>query len=144
MICLLSAGLCILRMITDGTKMKCQAEFVYKLIFALITVASLFKCLKKAELPDIGRYEIADHSEAHDLYRKALERQTAENIEGVLYVQLEAAGIPTEKLTAEINISDDGSISIDRVIIRTADTTAADELIRRSLGQETEVINESD
>ena len=143
-ICLLSAGIFILRMLSDGTKLGSQAEFVFKLIFMLVTVTSLTKGIKSIELPDISRYESYVNIEASDIYREELERQTAENIADVLMSQLTAAGIEAEKLKAEVNISDDGSISINRVIIRTADPADAEELIRRSLGQETEVVNETD
>ena len=63
------------------------------------------------------------------------------NINDILLSQLNSAGISVEDIDTEVNISENSGISINRVIIRTAEFEKAAELIRSSLGQETEVIN---
>ena len=140
-ICYVSAGIFLLRLITDGTRMKNQADFVIKLVFAVVFVSVIIKGFTQFEIPEIEAYDESDYSSAVDMYRKEVAEKAAKNISGVLCTQLEAAGIDIEELVTEVNISEDGSIDISRVIVSSADSTAAAELIRKSLGQETEVIN---
>ena len=128
-------------MISEGTRLKAQAAFVFKLVFAVAAAGAVLRVSRGFELPEIKQYEAADYSYADEIYRKELEKKAAGNISEVLYSQLKAAGIDIGEITAEINISQDGSIDISRVIISSSDPSAAAELIRRSLGQETEVIN---
>lgn len=141
-ICFVSAGICIVQCLTDGTKLRGQAEMLLKLIFAVTVTAAIVSGSFSIELPDINSFYSTDHSFSYDEYDSAVIAQTSENISAVLREQLSAAGITTEKIETEVNISAEGSISINRVIISTADFEAAADIIRGSLGQETEVINE--
>ena len=84
---------------------------------------------------------LSDISGYAEIYDNELARQTGENISNVLMTQLKAAGIAVEKIRTDVNISTDGSISINKVIVETEEPEAAARLIRNSLGQETEVIN---
>lgn len=143
-ICFLAVCICLLQMLTDGTRLKAQAAFVYKLVFAAVLAGTVLKLCSGFELPEITQYEAGDYSSAAEVYRTELERKAGENISDVLYSQLRAAGIDIENITAEVNISEDGSIDISKVIISSSDPLAAAELICRSLGQETEVINGTD
>ncbi|MBR5682338.1 MAG: hypothetical protein IKW96_03515 [Ruminococcus sp.] len=143
-VCYVSAGIFLLRFVTDGTRLKKQAAFVMKLVFAVVFASAVIKGFMEFELPEISQYEASDYSQAADRYRKEAAEKAAENISDVLCSQLEAAGIDVKELQTEVNISEDGSIDISRVIVRSADPAAAAELIRKSLGQETEVINETD
>lgn len=143
-ICCVSVGIYLLRLITDGTRLKKQAAFVLKLIFAVVFAAVVIKGCKEFRLPEISKYEKHDYSASAEMYRNEVERKASENISDILYSQLKAAGIDIKDLQTEVNISEDGSIDISRVIISSADPAAAAELIRKSLGQETEVINGTD
>lgn len=140
-VCVTAAGISVISYITDGTKLRSQAGFVYRLIFAIVIAGLFFNGSKDIELPDLGSFDSDECSFTTEVYDNALAEQTAFNISDILYKQLSAAGIAVDNIETEVNISQDGSISINRVIIRTADHKKAAEIIRSSLGQETEVIN---
>lgn len=143
-VCCVSAGIYLLRLITDGTRLKDQAAFVLKLVFAVVFATAVIKGYREFRLPEISGYEAADYSTAAEIYRNEVAKKAAENISDILYSQLKAAGIDIKEIKTEVNISEDGSIDISRVIISSADPAAAEELIRKSLGQGTEVINGTD
>jgi hypothetical protein len=140
-VCITAAGICMISHLTEGTKLRHQAEFIYKLVFAM-TVAGLFinGCMG-LDLPDLSSFESEEYCFSTDIYDKAIAEQTASNINDILLSQLNSAGISVEDIDTEVNISENSGISINRVIIRTAEFEKAAELIRSSLGQETEVIN---
>ena len=140
-VCAVSALICVLRMIAGGTKLKAQAELIMKLVLAASVIAVISEGAVSLEIPDIPSGSGTDYSEAEQVRDAELVRQTGENISEVLRGQLSAAGIETEKIETEVNILEDGSIIISRVIISSADNEAAAEIIRSSLGQETEVVN---
>ena len=142
--CCVSAGIYLLRLITDGTRLKDQAAFVLKLVFAVVFATAVIKGYREFRLPEISGYEVSDYSTAAEIYRNEVAKKAAENISDILYSQLKAAGIDIKEIKTEVNISEDGSIDISRVIISSADPAAAEELIRKSLGQGTEVINGTD
>ena len=140
-VCVVSVLICVLRMIAGGTKLKGQAELIMKLVLAASVTAVISDGALNLELPDIPSGTGNDYSAAEQVRDAELIRQTGENISEVLRGQLSAAGIDTEKIETEVNILEDGSIIISRVITSSADNDAAAELIRSSLGQETEVVN---
>ena len=143
-VCYVSAGIYLLRLITDGTRLKAQAAFILKLVFAVVFASAVIKGCREFSLPEIGGYEVSDYSAAAEVYRNEVAHKAADNISDILYSQLKATGIDIKEIKTEVNISEDGSIDISRVIISSADPAAAEELIRKSLGQETEVINGTD
>ena len=61
----------------------------------------------------------------------------------MLLGQSNSSGIACYKIETDVNISDDGSISINRVILIADDFEKAAEIVRSSLGQDTEVVNEN-
>ena len=143
-VCYVSVGIYLLRLITDGTRMKAQAAFLLKLVFSVVFASAVINEFKEFRLPEISEYEASDYSAAAEIYRNEVAQKAAENISDILYSQLKAAGIDIKEIKTEVNISEDGSIDISRVIISSADPAAAEELIRKSLGQGTEVINGTD
>ena len=142
-VCFTSAGICFVRCITDGTKLRGQADFVLKLIFAFVVVSPVVNGIFNIELPDLSAFDCTDYSYSSEIYENEMRIQLSENISSVLEDQLNAAGIKTEKIETEVNIMQDGSIDISRVIISTSDFEASAGIIRSSIGQETEVINGS-
>lgn len=140
-VCAVSALICVMRMIAGGTRLKGQAELIAKLVLAASVISLFSEGTISFEVPDINYGSVQDFSASEQLYDHELIRQTGENISEVLRGQLEAAGIDAEKIETEVNILEDGSIIISRVIISSADNEAAAEIIRSSLGQETEVVN---
>lgn len=140
-VCITAAGISIISHLTEGTKLRSQAEFVYRLIFATVVAGLFINGSKGIVLPDLSSFDSEEYSFSTETYDKAIAEQTATNISDILRSQLNAAGIIVDNIETEVNISEDGGISINRVIIRTADFEKAAEIIRSSLGQETEVIN---
>lgn len=140
-VCAVTALICVMRMIAGGTRLKGQAELIAKLVLAASVISLFSEGTISFEVPDINYGSVQDFSASEQLYDDELIRQTGENISEVLRGQLEAAGIDAEKIETEVNILADGSIIINRVIISSADNEAAADIIRSSLGQETEVVN---
>ena len=142
-VCFVSVGVCIVQSITDGTRLRGAADLVLKQIFALAVTAPIVSGAFEIELPDLSAFDSTDYSYSTEIYENEFRAQISENISAVLREQLKAAGINAEKIDTEVNISQDGSISINRVIISTSDFEASAKIIRGSIGQETEVINGS-
>ena len=140
-VCITAAGICMISHLTEGTKLRQQAEFIYKLVFATAVAGLFINGCTGLDLPDLSSFESEEYSFSTDIYDKAIAEQTASNINDILLSQLNSAGISVEDIDTEVNISENSGISINRVIIRTAEFEKAAELIRSSLGQETEVIN---
>jgi len=140
-VCFVSVGICLIGKISGATKLKAQLEFIFKLILAVVIVSSFFSGDIEFDLSDIKGLCVAESTDYSGIYENELARQTGENISDVLMSQLRAAGITVEKIRTEVNISEDGSISINKVIVEAEEPEAAADLIRNSLGQETEVIN---
>lgn len=142
-VCAVSAVKCIISQTAGALKMKNQICLMLDIILALVLIAPFVKGFSGFELPKLADYELSGYGYSTELYENALAQQTAANVEEILGQQLAAAGIDYEKITAEVNISEDGSISITKVTVTTEDHEAAAEVVRNSLGQETEVINGS-
>ena len=140
-LCFVSVGLCLLKILTEGTRLQKQAGFVFRLVFLLVFASTVINIFRNTEFQEIQKIEVADYSYAKEIYRKELAEKAADNISNILYSQIEAECIDIEKVEADINISENGSIDINRIIISSADPESAADLIRKSLGQETEVIN---
>ena len=141
-VCVVSAAKCLIGQMAGGTKMKGQLRFMLDMLLAIVLVTPFAEGIVHFELPEVSSYELTDDYAA-DLRNRALAEEAAENISGVLMQQITAAGIGCEKVSAEVNISEDGSISISKVWVTAEDIGAAAEIIRNSLGEETEVVNES-
>ena len=139
-VCLVSAGIFLIESIAGGTNLKKQMEIILKLVLAVVIIEPFVGGNIEFDLSGIetGGSDISGYAEIYD---NELARQTGENISNVLMTQLKAAGIAVEKIRTDVNISTDGSISINKVIVETEEPEAAARLIRNSLGQETEVIN---
>lgn len=142
-ICLISAAIFLMENLIGGTRLKKQIRLLMKLIFAVALIYPFVKGGIEFEIPDISSYEYQDFSEMTELYNDELERQSSENISSVLLGQITAAGIKCEEIKTEVNISEDNIISISKVIITADDFEAAAEIVRSSIGAETEVIDGS-
>ncbi len=139
--CLVSAGICLIKEITGGSKLKVQIDMLFKLILAIVLISPFLGDDIEIKLPDISGIESRGSRDYSEIYENSIAERMGENISDVLMSQLRAAGIAIENIRTEVNISEDGSISINKVIVETEDTEAAAVIIRDSLGQETEVIN---
>lgn len=140
-VCIISAAICIIESLTAGTKFRSQVKLLLNLIFIMVIASPLVKGTFELELPDIGEYDVSDYSTAESVYNDEMLRVTGENISSVLRNQLESAGIICYKIETSVNISETNSISISSVTISTDNFEAAAEIIKNSLGSETEVLD---
>lgn len=139
-VCAVSAVRCVIGNITSAARLKKQVMMIMDLLLAIVMAAFFMKGCSSFELPEIAVYEY-EYEEYGNAYEETLESQVSANICQVLQQQLEAAGISCEKIEAEVNISSDNSIYINRVTVISGDFQAASEIIKASLGTETEVVN---
>lgn len=138
-VCIVSAGVCMIENMVSGTKLKSQMKLLLNLTVASVLIASFTKGGISFELPAFPSYDAEEYS--YSVYSEELCRQTAENVSGILLENLSAAGINCSKIETEVNISDDNSIFISKVTISADDFGKAAEIIRNSIGSDTEVIN---
>lgn len=111
------------------------------LILAVVMLLPIVNGFREFSFPEISDYRMAEYDSTDDVYAASLIAQTEKNVEDVLMEQIMAAGIPCEKIEAEVNIFADHSISITKVTVTSEDFEAASEIVKNSLGSETEVIN---
>lgn len=143
-VCVFSAAKSLIGQTAGSVKMKDQLKLILDILLALVITAPFVSGFADFRLPEIANYELADYDCPQKLYDAALAEQTASNVCDILAEQIAAAGIDCEKITAEVNILSDGSISISRVTVNTEDIEGAAAVIRNTLGDETEVVNEGD
>ena len=140
-VCITSAAASLIGNMTAGTKMHKQMKMLLDLVIAVVTVLPFTNGPARFELPDIGGYNAPDSSYALELYNTALSRTAAENVGDVLRSQITAAGVECGNISIDVNISEDGSIFISRVILECGDFETAAEIVRNSLGSGTEVVD---
>ncbi len=140
-VCIISAAICIMDGLVSGTRLKNQMKFLLNLIFVTVIATPILKGTLKFELPDLKQYTLPEYTQEDELYNEEIRIQTGENISSVLLQQLEAAGIECSKIETKVNISETNSIYISNVTVSADDFQSAAQVIRNSLGEETEVID---
>ncbi len=140
-ICIASAAIFLIENLIGGTRLKNQMKLLMKLVFAIVLIYPFAKGGYDLELPEVNSYEYQDFTGISELYSAELIKQTSDNISEVLRRQITASGINCSEIETEVNISEDNVISINRVIITADDFDAAAEIVRNSVGSETEVID---
>lgn len=140
-VCIVSAGVCMIESAVSGTKLKNQMKFLLNLTVITVLVASFTKGGISFEMPSLPEYDTADYATSQEVYIDEMRRQTAENVSQILLEQLTAEGINCGKIETEVNISEDNSIFISRVTISADNFDRASEIIKSSIGGDTEVIN---
>lgn len=143
-ICIVSAAVSIIGNLVSGARLRNQIQLLLNLVLVVVVITSFIRGASELELPDVSRYDSPDHSYSLELYNENLRRTVSENISVVLSEQLAAAGIKCEKIETEINISEDGGIFISRVALSADNFKAAAEVVRNSLGAETEVVDQEE
>ncbi|MDE6101618.1 MAG: hypothetical protein K2F73_01370 [Ruminococcus sp.] len=140
-VCIVSAGVCMIENMVSGTKLKSQMKLLLNLTVASVLIASFTKSGIAFELPDFRAYDTDEYGYSQEIYLEEMCKQTAENVSGILLEYLSAAGINCSKIETEVNISEDTSIFISKVTISADDFGKAAEIIKNSIGSDTEVIN---
>lgn len=141
-VCTVSAAICIMESLVSGTRLKNQMKLILNLVLITAAAAPFFKEGFHIDLFEPGSFSSADYGYSQEIYNEELRRQTSYNISSVLLQQIQAAGISCEKIETEVNIPEDGSISITKVTLKTDNFKKAAEIVRSSLGSEMEVVNE--
>lgn len=142
-VCTVSAAICIVESLVSGTRLRNQMKLILNLVLITAATAPFFKGGLDFDMSGFGSYASPDYDFSREIYNEELRRQTSYNVSAVLLQQINAAGISCEKIETEVNISDDGSISITKVTLKTNNFKRAAEIVRNSLGSETEVVNEN-
>ena len=137
-ICIVSAGVCMIENMVSGTRLKSQMKFLLNLTVITVLIASFTKGSLNFEMPDI---QSKDTEYSQELYNNEICHQTAENISSILSEQINNAGIICTEINTEVNISDDNSIFISKVIISADDFEKAEKIIKNNVGSNTEVVN---
>lgn len=137
-ICIVSAGVCMIENMVSGTRLKSQMKFLLNLTVITVLIASFTKGSLNFEMPDI---QSEDTEYSQELYNNEICRQTGENISSILSEQINNAGIICTEINTEVNISDDNSIFISKVIISADDFEKAEKIIKNNVGSNTEVVN---
>ena len=141
-ICIVSAAVCIIENLVSGTKLRNQIKLILNLILIMTIISPFIGGGFSFDLPDFNKYDNTDFTYSQEVYNEELIRQASENVSAVLFEQITAAGINCEKIETDVNIFDDGSIFISKVIINADDFDSAATIVRSSIGSnETEVIN---
>ncbi|MBQ9898880.1 MAG: hypothetical protein IJM44_05440 [Ruminococcus sp.] len=139
-VCAVSGAICAVENLIAGTGLKTQMRLLMSLVLMLTVITPFVRGGIDIELPEAGDFGV-DIGWSQEIYREELARQTAENVCEVLRGQIEAAGVSCGEISAEVNISEDMSISISRVTVSAEDFDAAAEIVRSCLGSGTEVCN---
>ena len=140
-VCMVSAGICTVRSLLTDSVLRERAELLLKMVFIVVLINPFVRRNFSFELPELSDYELSDYSYSRERYEEELIKQASENISQILMEQITAAGIVCENISAEINISDDGSIIISRVTIKADDMEKAEDIVKSCLGSGTEVLN---
>jgi len=139
-VCIVSAGVCMIENMVSGTRLKSQMKLLLNLTVITILIASFTEGSISFELPDFSSYSV-EYDYSQKAYADEICRQTAENISSALSQQISSAGINCTEIKTEVNISDDNSIFISKVTISADDFGTASEIVRNSVGSNTEVVN---
>lgn len=140
-VCIVSAGMCMIENMVSGTRLKSQMKFLLNLVVVTVLIASFTKGGINFEIPE---FQESETSYSQELYNDEICYQTSENISSVLYEQISNAGINCTEIHTEVNISDDNSIFISKVTISADDFKTAEQIVKNSIGSNTEVINGMD
>ena len=140
-ICAVSAVMCVVEALAGGTRLKGQLRLILDLILALVLTAPIVKGGMEFELPVIDQADLSAYGYSQEVYLAQVKAQSEENIASVLAEQISGAGIACENVSVEVNISPDLSIDISKVELKTDSFSQAAEVVRSSLGAETEVVD---
>jgi len=142
-VCTVSAAICIIESLVSGTRLKNQMKLILNLVLITAAAAPFFKGGFVPDFSGFSSYNSPDYGYSQEIYNEELRRQISYNVSAVLLQQIQAEGISCEKIETEVNIPDSGSISITKVTLKTDNFKKASEIVRNSLGSETEVVNEN-
>ncbi len=144
-VCIASVGVSVLESLTEGTRLRNQMRFLLSLAFIAVIAVPIAKGVLNFSLYDVKKYIGTENIEIDDEYYNGyVEYQAGQNIKQVLSDKLDGSGINYSNLEVEVNIPETNSIIISKVIIRTKQFDEAEKIIRKNVGEETEIVNEAE
>ncbi|MGN1481664.1 hypothetical protein [Porcipelethomonas sp.] len=114
--CFLSIVITIADSIQPGEKFSRQLEMIFSLVFVTGIVSVALSCDFDFEIPAFAEVEDYDsYNNLDDTADQAVKDETEKRINEYIENLLEENGIGFEKISSEININEDNSISINRI-----------------------------
>ena len=140
--CFVSLAISLVDMICPEKKFEKQLKVIFSLLF-VISVATPF--LKGDIILDFPEIDIvsADISVESKRYDDTIIKEIEQNVEKGLRDELISKNLYTKEISVNVNISDNNSISISKVIFYIENSEMEEEIyseIRKILGEETEII----
>jgi len=140
--CFISLAISFIDMICPEKKFEKQLKVIFSLIFIISVITPFLKGDIIFDLPEIDIVS-ADISVENERYNDEIIKEIERNVEKGLCNELLAKNLYTEEISVSVNISDNNSISISKVIFYTENSETEEEIyseIRKILGDETEII----
>lgn len=139
--CALRAVSFMIEYLAGGTKLKDQMRFMIKLVTIIAVLLPFIKSGANMELPEITSGNTYYDENTIEIYNEELRRQTSYNVSEVLLEHIRSRNIDCSKIETYVNILEDGSITISKVTIIADDFKGAEKIVKKCLGEETEVVN---
>jgi hypothetical protein len=137
--CFVSLAISFIDMICPEKKFEKQLRVIFSLVFVISVATPVIKGDIILDFPEIDMVS-ADISIEKERYDDEIIKQIEENVEKGLQNELLNKNLYTEEISVSINISDNNSISISKVIFYTENSEMDKEIcseIRKILGEET-------
>ncbi len=135
--CILSVILTIAGHMKSGEKFSRQLNIIFSLVFISGVLASALKTGFDFNLSD---YSIEAYEEEYTVMEEnamgAVENEAELRINNVIENLLRKNDVSFEKISSDININEDGSISINRIDYKGDDFEKAEDLIKNNLDVE--------
>jgi len=144
-ICIVSIAIAAVEGLTSGTALKGQMKFILSLAFITVFIVPIAKKDVGFSLSPIEDFFESDSfKDAEDVYNQSLKEQICLHLRSAILEEFAVEGITCEKLEIYINISETNSIDIIKAVISTKQTSEAEAIIKKNLGEGTIIEYEAD
>lgn len=131
--CVLSIAITIAGNIKSGEKFSRQLNLIFSLVFTSGIITAAVKTGIDFELPDYSdEFYLQEYSEIESNARLAVKAEIEVRINGIIGDLLDKTNISYEKVSADINIAEDGSIDINRIYYKGDDFERAGLIIEEN------------
>lgn len=140
--CFVSLAISFIDMICPEKKFDKQLKVIFSLVFVITLINPFIKGDIILDFPEFDTIS-SDVLQEEWSYNDEVIRQIEMNISEGIKNELEAKEIYTEQISAIVNISDNNSITISKIIFYTENSGDEEKIkseIKRILGDETEII----
>lgn len=140
--CFVSLAISFIDMICPEKKFDKQLKVIFSLIFVIAVINPFIKGEIDFDFPEFDMVS-SDISFEKERYSDEVIKQIEKNIENGLKNDLAEKELYPEEIFVSVNISDNNSISISKVVFYTENSETEEKIyteIRKILGEETEII----